>query len=143
MEVITLCFLYIPEDFDVYEEIQSLRDSPQPEIILFANHLLSMWTRLIASLLVVPGKSGSEAFLFAVAVEEVDEDDDDYLNGSDGEEACFLAVSEELGAEDGHHRDEIDCEQGWQPDRFADSLHCVMALLRRLWGRARWVRTEG
>lgn len=33
MEVITLCFLYIPEDFDVYEEIQSLRDSPQPEII--------------------------------------------------------------------------------------------------------------
>lgn len=71
-------------------------------------------------------KSGSEAFLFAVAVEEVDEDDDDYLNGSDGEEAGFLAVSEELGAEDGHHRDEIDCEQGWQPDRFADSLHCVM-----------------
>lgn len=36
---------------------------------------------------------GLEAFLFAVAVEEVDEDDDDYLNGGDGEEAGFLAVS--------------------------------------------------
>lgn len=96
--------------------MQSLRDSPQPETILYANHLLSIRTLLIASLLGVSGKSGSEAFLFAVAVEEVDEDDDDYFNGGDGEEAGFLAVSEELGAEDGHHRDEIDCEQGWQPD---------------------------